>query len=164
MAKIILRLFVCGALLYSCIYAYSSRSQDLSSSRMQQNYPKNNFQLTLLTTCRDRLPRCNKPGYCEKYNTRRWKKVMRMNCKRTCNHCPAPSPPACFSSQYGCCWDYITSALGPGGKGCPPCNDNRRYPYVCRRFKTYCRRKGISGKWMRGNCPDSCGHCAIWQF
>ena len=76
----------------------------------------------------------------------------------------AHSPPACFSSPYGCCWDYLTSALGPYGRGCPPCSDNRRYPSVCRRFKTYCLRRGISGRWMRGYCPDSCGHCGkYWK-
>ena len=76
----------------------------------------------------------------------------------------AESPPKCFSSEFGCCWDYISAALGPGGKGCPPCDDNRRYPNVCHRFKTYCRRKGISGKWMRGNCPDACGHCGTYMY
>lgn len=75
----------------------------------------------------------------------------------------ALSPPACFNSEFGCCWDYVTSALGPGGKGCPPCSDNRRYPNVCQRFRTYCRRKGISGTWMRGNCADACGHCGTFM-
>lgn len=75
----------------------------------------------------------------------------------------ALSPPACFNSEFGCCWDYVTSALGPGGKGCPPCDDNRRYPNVCQRFRTYCRRKGISGRWMRGNCPYACGHCGTFM-
>ena len=74
----------------------------------------------------------------------------------------AQSPPGCFNSEYGCCWDYATPAIGPGGRGCPPCEDNPRYPNVCQRFKTYCLRKGISGRWMRVNCPSSCGHCGTY--
>ncbi|CAB3987314.1 Hypothetical predicted protein [Paramuricea clavata] len=163
MDKMILLVFAYGVLLNSCVFAFTEPKQDTSASEEESQYPKNAFYLTLESKCRDRYIDCTEE-YCYRIKTSWWKKKMRRQCKRTCGYCRALSPPACFNSQYGCCWDYVTAALGPGGKGCPPCDDNRRYPNVCRRFKTYCLRKGISGKWMRGHCPDACGHCAIWQF
>lgn len=134
------------------------------NSTTDREPPENKFYLEIGThKCRDSYARCTEK-ICHKYKGRSMKRIIKKICKKTCGHCRAFSPPACFSSKYGCCWNYLTSALGPGGKGCPPCDDSRRYPFICQRFQTYCRRRGISGVWMRGHCPDACGHCAIWQF
>ncbi|XP_046840569.1 uncharacterized protein LOC124434710 isoform X2 [Xenia sp. Carnegie-2017] len=150
--------FTCCIVSSACVLALSSIEKD--GAPVEQN----RFSLSIESRCRDRLLGCDKPGFCYKHRAKFWKRMIRRNCKKTCGHCRAPSPPACVNSEFGCCWDYITTALGPGGLGCTRCEDNIRYPYVCKRFRKYCRKSGVSGKWMRLNCPNACGHCDIWQF
>jgi len=84
--------------------------------------------------------------------------TLKKYCKKSCGFCGASAPPkkaACEYSQFGCCWDKVTKALGPNNAGCRPCKDAYRF---CPRFFFEC----IGGRnriFMRTYCPQTCQMC-----
>jgi len=102
-----------------------------------------------------------KAGACETH-----KDIMRTYCRKTCNDCKAPLPPVpdvprCSKTQYGCCWDNTTVALGPTNditqSQCRPCL-NKRSDVFCNRWKSDCGSSIIGqGDFMKNHCPITCG-------
>lgn len=109
--------------------------------------------------------RCNlwkSRGLC-KSRSPRVKRMMRKLCYETCNFCEPPSPEVCYDyrkkeiSAYGCCWDGIIAATGPGGQGCPVC-ENSKSRRFCLMMKQMCFTRE-NHKLLRISCPETCGYC-----
>lgn len=78
-------------------------------------------------------------------------------CPITCGFCNVPSPPKCSDTEWGCCWDKLTTKTEQHGRNCPPCIN--RYRYVCKTFLPDCKSFLRPGEFMRQNCPQACGLC-----
>lgn len=78
-------------------------------------------------------------------------------CKRTCGYCRAVSPLPCQNFPFGCCWDGVSIAAGPGQKGCPACKDTHKKCYVLAKGKN-CQITSV-----KRACPVSCGLCPSCQ-
>lgn len=95
----------------------------------------------------------------------RVKTMMRKLCYETCNFCVPPSPEVCYVndvrghrvSEHGCCWDGIIPATGPGGQGCPAC-ENSKSRNFCLLMKDMCFTRE-NHKLLRISCPETCGYC-----
>lgn len=104
-------------------------------------------------------------GVCKKYP-----KLMRTACQFTCGWCNRSNggtyaselkkqfdQPACQRSPYGCCWDQETSARGPGGYGCPACQDNYKF---CQGFVRDCNSSQSKNRdFMMRHCKHTCTYC-----
>eukprot|EP00794_Sanderia_malayensis_P013999 gene13999-15457_t len=96
---------------------------------------------------------------CEQFKTNglcdKQKELMQFYCAKTCRLCRQPAPlPACFKSEFGCCWHSNQPAIGRHQKGCKVCRDRR----FCKLFIPICG-KDINRGAMRQHCPISCGYC-----
>ncbi|XP_073257634.1 uncharacterized protein [Porites lutea] len=109
--------------------------------------------------------RCNlwkSKGLC-KSTFPRVKNMMKKLCYETCNFCEPPAPEKCYDyrkgevSVHGCCWDGIIAATGPGGQGCPAC-ENSRSRQFCSMMKHMCFTR-TNYKLLRISCPETCGYC-----
>jgi len=104
--------------------------------------------------------RKRQPKLCNKYI--KYCKIMpqlKKLCPVECEvDCPAPAPPACSFTTYGCCWND-NPAKGPDGFGCPPCVNTGR-GNVCLMFSSMCKAKSAR-KYMKLSCPQTCGHCGV---
>ena len=103
-------------------------------------------------------------------NCKNWKKFglckekafraqMRKYCQKTCDLCKPPAPPipeipACALTEFGCCWDKKTAAVGKNQEGCLPCKD--KYKFLCNNFASDCSSKLEKGLFMRISCPETC--------
>lgn len=74
---------------------------------------------------------------------------VREQCRKSCGLCQAVQP-KCKKSEFGCCWDNTTAAVGQERK-CPACIDDT---VDCGLLKINCE-----DELSRRLCPVSCGVC-----
>ncbi|XP_031567251.1 papilin-like [Actinia tenebrosa] len=103
-------------------------------------------------------------GDCEAID--KWSEMSEL-CPKSCGRCKnqgkAASPPACYKSKYGCCYDGVTPAVSDDkrpGVGCPFCKD--RYPHACKQFghRFWCLGKFPRPRFFLSHyCFRQCGFC-----
>ncbi|XP_065060283.1 uncharacterized protein LOC135687611 isoform X2 [Rhopilema esculentum] len=98
--------------------------------------------------CRRLKGQCKVPLFIER---------MKEYCYDSCGYCKSKSPPACQTSSFGCCWNNVTKKENKLGTNCPVCAD--KYETLCKTFRDVCSKDNRPGKFMKENCPQTCGLC-----